>query len=158
MAKTRPIRGATVNRESARFNLPAREADGDWLDARAGLDGDAPPLRTTVTVEHPRTIITRNASPDVGFDRSINPYRGCEHGCIYCFARPPHAFHDLSPGVDFESRLFVQPAAGPSPSMLFRQGSISNRVCAPCRSPPNCSTRPCRGPGTNAGRLRWAPT
>jgi DNA repair photolyase len=111
MAKTRPVRGATVNHESARFNLPAREADGDWLDAREALDGEAPPLRTTVTVEHPRTIITRNASPDVGFDRSINPYRGCEHGCIYCFARPSHAYHDLSPGLDFETKLFAKPDA-----------------------------------------------
>jgi DNA repair photolyase len=74
------------------------------------MDGP-PPLRTTVTIEHPRTIITRNASPDIGFDRSINAYRGCEHGCIYCFARPTHAFHDLSPGLDFESRLFAKPDA-----------------------------------------------
>jgi DNA repair photolyase len=73
------------------------------------VDGEAPPLRTTVTVEHPRTIITRNSSPDIGFDRSINAYRGCEHGCIYCFARPTHAFHDLSPGLDFETRLFAKP-------------------------------------------------
>ena len=57
------------------------------------------------------SILTRNSSPDIGFDRSINAYRGCEHGCIYCFARPTHAYHDLSPGVDFESRLFVKPNA-----------------------------------------------
>ncbi len=107
----RPVRGATVNTESARFALPTVEADGDWLDARNDLDGAPPPLRTTVTVERPRTIISRNASPDVPFDRSINPYRGCEHGCIYCFARPSHAFHDLSPGLDFESRLFAKPDA-----------------------------------------------
>lgn len=107
----RPGRGAPENRTPDRFNLPRREADGDWLDDRESLDGEAPPLRTTVTVEHPRTIITRNQSPDVGFDRSINAYRGCEHGCIYCFARPSHAFHDLSPGLDFESRLFAKPDA-----------------------------------------------
>lgn len=107
----RPGRGAPENRTPDRFNLPQREADGDWLDERDSLDGEPPPLRTTVTVEHPRTIITRNQSPDVGFDRSINAYRGCEHGCIYCFARPSHAFHDLSPGLDFESRLFAKPDA-----------------------------------------------
>jgi DNA repair photolyase len=107
----RPGRGAPENRTPTRFNLMAREADGDWLDARAAQDGEAPPPRTTVTVEHPRTIVTRNRSPDVGFDRSINPYRGCEHGCIYCFARPTHAWHDLSPGLDFESRLFAKPDA-----------------------------------------------
>ncbi|WP_375395742.1 PA0069 family radical SAM protein [uncultured Sphingomonas sp.] len=111
MAKARPVRGATLNRESARFNLPATEADGDWLDAQGDIDGAPAPRRTTVTVEHPRTIISRNTSPDIGFDRSINPYRGCEHGCIYCFARPSHAFHDLSPGLDFESRLFAKPDA-----------------------------------------------
>jgi DNA repair photolyase len=107
----RPGRGAPENRTPTRFNLPVREADGDWLDARDDVDGEAPPLRTTVTVEHPRTIITRNASPDIGFDRSINAYRGCEHGCIYCFARPTHAFHDLSPGLDFETKLFAKPDA-----------------------------------------------
>jgi DNA repair photolyase len=107
----RPPRGATLNRESARFNLPERLADGDWLDARESLDDGPPPLRTTVTIEKPKTIITRNASPDVPFDRSINAYRGCEHGCIYCFARPSHAYHDLSPGLDFETKLFAKPDA-----------------------------------------------
>ena len=111
MSKARAIRGATLNQESARFGLPTTEADGDWLDGRDLIDGEPPSLRTTVTIEHPRTIISRNASPDVPFDRSINPYRGCEHGCIYCFARPTHAFHDLSPGLDFESRLFAKPDA-----------------------------------------------
>ena len=107
----RPGRGAPENRTPTRFNLPEREADGDWLDAREELDGGLPPLRTTVTVEKPKTIITRNQSPDIGFDRSINAYRGCEHGCIYCFARPTHAFHDLSPGLDFETKLFAKPDA-----------------------------------------------
>ena len=111
MAKTRSVRGATLNAESGRFKLPTRHADGDWLDALGDIDGLPPPLRTTVTVEHPRTIISRNASPDIPFDRSINPYRGCEHGCIYCFARPSHAYHDLSPGLDFESKLFAKPSA-----------------------------------------------
>src|SRR6476660_5263524 len=107
----RPGRGAPENRTPDRFNLRQREADGDWLDARAEVDGALPPLRTTVTVEHPKTIISSNQSPDVGFDRSINAYRGCEHGCIYCFARPTHAFHDLSPGLDFETKLFAKPEA-----------------------------------------------
>lgn len=110
-AKPRAVRGATLNQASTRFNLDQREEDGDWLDARDDLDGAAPPLRTSVTVERPKTIITRNQSPDVPFDRSINAYRGCEHGCIYCFARPSHAFHDLSPGLDFETRLFAKPDA-----------------------------------------------
>jgi len=110
-SKIRPARGATLNLGSDRFNLPRREADGDWLDARADIDGDAPKLRTTVTIERPKTIIARNQSPDIGFDRSINAYRGCEHGCIYCFARPTHAYHDLSPGLDFETKLFAKPDA-----------------------------------------------
>jgi DNA repair photolyase len=107
----RPVRGATGNVRSTRFDQLSVEADGDWLDDRDAIDGAPPPLRTVVTVEQPRTIIARNSSPDIGFDRSINPYRGCEHGCIYCFARPSHAFQDLSPGLDFESRLFVKPTA-----------------------------------------------
>ncbi|TPG12426.1 PA0069 family radical SAM protein [Sphingomonas oligophenolica] len=111
MASPRPHRGATLNAASRRFNLSQTLADGDWLDAVEAIDGAPPPLRTTVTVEHPRTIISRNQSPDIPFDRSINPYRGCEHGCIYCFARPTHAYHDLSPGLDFETRLFAKPQA-----------------------------------------------
>ena len=108
---TRAGRGAPENRTPTRFNLPVREADGDWLDAREDQDGEPTPLRTSVTIEHPKSIIAYNRSPDIGFDRSINAYRGCEHGCIYCFARPTHAFHDLSPGLDFESRLFAKPDA-----------------------------------------------
>ena len=103
-------RGATRNATPTRFNLKERVAEGDWLDSVESLDGIVP-RRTTVTVEKPKSILTRNSSPDIGFDRSVNPYRGCEHGCIYCFARPTHAYHDLSPGVDFESRLFVKPDA-----------------------------------------------
>lgn len=109
--RARPVRGATQNEVSRRFHLPEAVADGDWLDARESVDGEAPRLRTTVTVETPRTIISRNSSPDIPFDRSVNPYRGCEHGCIYCFARPSHAFLDLSPGLDFETKLFAKPNA-----------------------------------------------
>ena len=128
MAKNRPSRGATHNRESSRFNLPEREADGDWLDAREEVDGEAPKLRTTVTIEKPRTIITRNQSPDIAFDQSINPYRGCEHGCIYCFARPTHAYHDLSPGIDFETKLFAKPDA---PALLRTELSKRGYICKP---------------------------
>ena len=111
-------RGAPENRTPTRFGLAVREWDGDWLDAlRADEDGP-PPLRTTVTVEKPKTIITRNSSPDVNFDRSINPYRGCEHGCIYCFARPTHAYLGMSPGLDFETRLIAKPTA---PTVLARE-------------------------------------
>lgn len=75
--------------------------------------GDGPPVKrqTSVTEENPKTIISFNRSPDIPFDRSINAYRGCEHGCIYCYARPTHAYHDLSPGLDFETRLFAKPKA-----------------------------------------------
>ena len=103
-------RGATRNATPTRFNLKERVVEGEWLDSVAALDGIVP-RRTTVTIEKAKSILTRNSSPDIGFDRSVNPYRGCEHGCIYCFARPTHAYHDLSPGVDFESRLFVKPDA-----------------------------------------------
>ena len=128
MPPKRPVRGATLNRESNRFHLPERAADGDWLDDREQLDGAPPALRTTVTVERARSIISRNTSPDIPFDRSINPYRGCEHGCIYCFARPSHAFHDLSPGLDFESRLFAKPDA---PALLRAELAKRGYVARP---------------------------
>ena len=104
-------RGAQSGVIPQRFGLAEREADGDWRDYVEMLDGPPIKLRTTVTEEHPKTILTFNQSPDIGFDRSINAYRGCEHGCIYCFARPTHAFHDLSPGLDFETKLFAKPEA-----------------------------------------------
>lgn len=74
-----------------------------------GWEQDVPPTRATeVRREIAKSVLTRNQSPDVGFDRSVNPYRGCEHGCIYCFARPSHAYWDLSPGIDFETRLIAK--------------------------------------------------
>src|SRR5918993_1223142 len=120
-------RGATRNPTPGRFNLKQHLSDGDWLDQVEALDGVAP-RRTTVTIEKPKSILTRNSSPDIGFDRSVNAYRGCEHGCIYCFARPTHAYHDLSPGVDFESRLFVKPNAA---QLLHSALSRPGYVCAP---------------------------
>ena len=102
-AERRRGRG-TVSNRSARFG-PVRRVTED--DGWGSLEALAP-FKTTVTVERPKTIITRNESPDLSFDRSINPYRGCEHGCVYCFARPTHAYMGLSSGLDFESRLFVK--------------------------------------------------
>ncbi len=101
-------RGATANALSARFGDPARTADGDFRDWLRAAEGE-PALHTEVTLERPRAALTRNDSPDLPFRQSFNAYRGCEHGCIYCFARPTHAFHGLSPGLDFESRLFAKP-------------------------------------------------
>ena len=108
---TQKGRGAPSNGVSQRFNLQDREIDGDWLDEKERIGDSAAKLRTDVTVEFPKSIINYNTSPDLPFDRSINAYRGCEHGCVYCFARPTHAYHDLSPGLDFESKLFAKPNA-----------------------------------------------
>jgi DNA repair photolyase len=121
-------RGATNARLSARFDDKGREDDGDWLDAREGIDGEGTPRRTEVTIEKPKTIITRNRSPDIAFDRSINAYRGCEHGCIYCFARPTHAYQNLSPGLDFETKLFAKPDA---PDLLRRELAKRGYQCTP---------------------------
>jgi DNA repair photolyase len=99
-------RGAGLN-PSGRFEPVSRHVfDDGWSTFE-----ELPPFKTEVQVEKPRTIITRNESPDISFDRSINPYRGCEHGCVYCFARPTHAFMGLSAGLDFESKLFAKPDA-----------------------------------------------
>lgn len=104
----------TLSNASGRYEALARTAfDDGWQT----LD-DLPAFRTTVTADSTRQIITRNDSPDISFDRSINPYRGCEHGCVYCFARPTHAYLGLSPGLDFESQLFVKPNA---PALLERE-------------------------------------
>lgn len=104
-------RGAQSAHIPTRFGLATRDDDGEWLDTRDEVDGVAPKLRTSVTIEHPRSILSFNRSPDIPFDRSVNAYRGCEHGCIYCYARPSHAYHDLSPGLDFETKLFAKPNA-----------------------------------------------
>ena len=101
-------RGARSNRAGRyeRTRVEPRDEPDPILDAE-----EPPPLATTVTPEATRTIITTNDSPDVPFEQSINPYRGCEHGCVYCFARPTHAYLGLSPGLDFETKLFSKPDA-----------------------------------------------
>jgi DNA repair photolyase len=98
------LRGARSQLQG-RFESAAREAfDDGW----APEEREAQPLQTSVTIERARSIISRNDSPDVGFSQSINPYRGCEHGCIYCYARPSHSYLELSPGLDFESKLYAK--------------------------------------------------
>jgi DNA repair photolyase len=111
----------TASNASGRYEPQARVTfDDGWQ----GLD-DLPPFKTSVTVDSTRKIIARNDSPDISFDRSINPYRGCEHGCVYCFARPTHAYLGLSPGLDFESKLFMKPNA---PELLERELSAPGYV------------------------------
>lgn len=106
-------RAAGIN-PAGRFETLERVAvDDGWQ-----MLEDMPPFKTEVQVEKPRTVITRNDSPDIPFDRSINPYRGCEHGCIYCFARPTHSYMGLSAGLDFEAKLFAKPDA---PRLLERE-------------------------------------
>ena len=122
-AERRRGRGAVAN-PSGRYERAVRVGfDDGW-----GTLDDLPPFTTRVTVEKPRTILTRNTSPDIGFDRSINPYRGCEHGCAYCFARPTHAYMGLSPGLDFETELFVKPDAA---RLLERELGAAGYVCRP---------------------------
>ncbi|MEP1198281.1 PA0069 family radical SAM protein [Tateyamaria sp.] len=106
--QTRSPRGrAALSNMVGRFEPITRHSvDDGWAK-----DEELPTLRTEVSIEHPRSVITYNRSPDLPFDRSINPYRGCEHGCVYCFARPSHAYLGLSPGLDFETRLVARPDA-----------------------------------------------
>ncbi|KQI67191.1 DNA repair photolyase [Loktanella sp. 3ANDIMAR09] len=108
-----PGRAALSNPDNRFDRITAEGVDDGWH-----MDDDLPVLRTSVTDEVPRSVITRNTSPDISFDRSINPYRGCEHGCIYCFARPSHAYLGLSPGLDFETRLIARPDA---PALLAKE-------------------------------------
>lgn len=106
---TAPIRGrGAASRVAGRFERrELRGEDDGWGSVYADLEG-VPKPATTVAEERARSIISRNRSPDIGFSQSVNPYRGCEHGCVYCFARPSHAYLDLSPGLDFETRLFAK--------------------------------------------------
>jgi len=121
-------RGAVTN-PAGRFEALAREAADDGWAGDDDPDFAPPPLRTTVTADASRSVITRNDSPDVGFERSINPYRGCEHGCVYCYARPSHAYLGLSPGLDFESRLFAKDdAAAILEQELARKGYVCDVI------------------------------
>ena len=118
-------RGAVTNR-TGRFEQQSRAAvdDGRWQEDPADR------IATSLSIDATRSIITRNDSPDVGFDQSINPYRGCEHGCIYCFARPSHAYLGLSPGLDFETRLFCKPDAARLLDAELRKPGYRCRVIA----------------------------
>lgn len=112
-ADLRPGRGA-ASRDSGRYEVQTRHDEHDGWD----IPEDRDVLRTVVSEERPRSVITYVKSPDIPFDRTLNPYRGCEHGCIYCFARPTHAWLGLSPGLDFETRLIARPEA---PAVLDRE-------------------------------------
>ena len=103
-------RGAIGN-PKVRFDAQSASVFDDGWDTLTADIGDLPRLDTTLIKDSSKSVISWNASPDIGFDRAVNPYRGCEHGCIYCYARPAHAYMGLSPGLDFESRLFFKPHA-----------------------------------------------
>ena len=128
MSKRPPVtprgRGAVSNPDNRYLSHRYDIVDDGW----GSLDAEPESLRTTLSVDISRTVISYNQSPDVGFDRSINPYRGCEHGCVYCFARPTHAYWGLSPGLDFESRLFYKPNAA---TLLRRELAVPAYRCAP---------------------------
>ncbi|HVZ99203.1 MAG TPA: PA0069 family radical SAM protein [Caulobacterales bacterium] len=115
-------RGARTN-ASGRYERFAREAFDDGWSAE-----EVTPLETIVTMEAAKSIIARNTSPDISFDQSINPYRGCEHGCIYCYARPNHAYVGLSPGLDFETKLFVKANAAALLEQEFSKPSYRPRT------------------------------
>jgi DNA repair photolyase len=122
-------RGATFN-PGNRFRRESRESyDDGWAAPADDAADDLPPgVRTTVAITRARTIIARNSSPDLPFNQSINPYQGCEHGCVYCYARPTHAYLDLSPGLDFETRLFAKPDAA---ALLRAEIGRPGYVCDP---------------------------
>jgi DNA repair photolyase len=118
-------RGARSN-ASSRYDQEQRvRFDDGW-----GEEEELPPLRTEITKDSTRTIIAKNDSPDISFNQSINPYRGCEHGCVYCFARPTHAYLGLSPGLDFETKLFVKPEAAKLLEAELRKPSYKPQVIA----------------------------
>ncbi len=124
MGKANKGRGAVSNPDNRYSAFSREDADDGW----GSLDDDVPRLQTTLTRDASRSALTYNDSPDVPFDRSVNPYRGCEHGCIYCYARPSHAWLGLSPGLDFESRLLYKPEVA---DLLRAELAAKNYRCAP---------------------------
>ena len=116
-------RGA-ISRRSGRYESEAREETDDGWGSFEQLEA----LKTTIHLEKPRSVISRNDSPDISFDRSVNPYRGCEHGCVYCYARPTHAYVGFSPGLDFETEIFVKEGAA---QILERELSAPGYVAKP---------------------------
>nr|HPO25751.1 radical SAM protein [Arenimonas sp.] len=104
-----PIKGrGSASWVAGRYEKTIAIGEDDGWGSAYDKEGDPERLRTTVSEERARSIISRNNSPDIGFSQSVNPYRGCEHGCVYCFARPSHAYLELSPGLDFETKLFAK--------------------------------------------------
>ncbi len=122
-----PAAGHAIRGRGARGNLPGR-FERQTREPAPGVVETAPHPETELFAERSKTIISRNNSPDVGFDRSINPYRGCEHGCIYCYARPSHAYLDFSPGLDFETKIVHKPNAA---ELLKRELARPGYRCAP---------------------------
>lgn len=125
-------RGAASN-PPVRFEAARREAfDDGWATLEQSFAA-LPPLPTSLTEDHAKSALSYNESPDLGFDRSINPYRGCEHGCVYCYARPSHAYLGLSPGLDFETRLMFKPDIA---ALLERNSASPATSPAPSRLAP----------------------
>jgi len=121
-------RGAVTNQTNRYERLVAQPVDDGWQGA--DTEDYLSPLRTALIRDTSKTIIARNNSPDIPFEQSINPYRGCEHGCVYCFARPTHAFLGLSPGLDFESRILFKPEAARLLEKELRRPSYKCSVIA----------------------------
>ncbi|QWF70988.1 PA0069 family radical SAM protein [Methylomonas paludis] len=126
MSKPLDYKGrAAISNLAGRYEKQSTAAEDDgW----GSLDAELPPLRTETIIDSSRSLLSYNKSPDIPFDRSINPYRGCEHGCIYCFARPSHAYLGYSPGLDFETKILIKPDA---PALLRQELAKRNYQCAP---------------------------